>query len=66
LTARRAGADEFPVVCRSLPRTDAYAVDTGGIVKFPLCSSGISNPSIHDALVVSEGHWKLFTASESR
>ena len=25
--------------------------DTGGIVKFLLCSSGISNPSIHDALV---------------
>src|SRR5213080_180549 len=25
--------------------------DTGGIVKFLLCSSGISNPTIHNALV---------------
>jgi dipeptidase E len=37
----------------SVPARKGFACsnDTGGIVKFLLCSSGISNPSIQDALV---------------
>src|SRR5829696_1048571 len=38
-----------PSLHRERIRTHVKA--TGGIVKFLLCSSGISNPSIHDALV---------------
>ncbi len=41
-------ADESPGPCRSVLLTDP---NPGGNVKFLLCSSGISNPSIEAALV---------------
>src|SRR5215212_894037 len=42
----------YRVRIRPAPRTFSPAVtNTGGIVKFLLCSSGISNPSIHEPLV---------------